>query len=110
MGLFLLLSVSAWSDQAARGGRAALDRAVAGIVFMLAGISIAVGAIHGVSETGELPKDSGWWMRLFYYLIGVVIAGALACIGSGSRSAWARVLRRHRHVPAVAGSKRDGWA
>ena len=34
---------------------------------MLAGISIAVGAIHGVSETGELPKDTGWWMRLFYY-------------------------------------------
>ena len=49
---------------------------------MLAGLSIAVGAIHGVSETGELPKDTGWWMRLFYYVIGLVIAGALASIGS----------------------------
>lgn len=56
--------------------------AVAGICFMLAGLSIAVGAIHGVSETGELPKDTGWWMRLFYYVIGLVIAAALASIGS----------------------------
>lgn len=54
----------------------------AGIAFLLAGISISVGAIHGVSETGELPKDTGWWMRLFYYLIGLVIVGALASIGT----------------------------
>ncbi len=54
----------------------------AGMAFMLAGISIAVGAIHGVSEAGDLPKDAGWWMRLFYHLIGVIIAGALASIGS----------------------------
>jgi hypothetical protein len=54
----------------------------AGLCFILAGLSIAVGAIHGVSETGEPPKDSGWWMRLFYYVIGVVIAGAFASIGS----------------------------
>ena len=54
----------------------------AGIGFMLAGLSMTVGAIHGVSETGELPKDTGWWMRLFYYVIGLVIAGALASIGS----------------------------
>lgn len=56
--------------------------AVAGIAFMLAGLSIAVGALHGVSETGDLPKDTGWWMRLFYTVIGVTIAGALASIGS----------------------------
>ena len=54
----------------------------AGFAFMLAGISIAVGAIHGVSETGDLPKDTGWWMRLFYYVVGLVLAGSLACIGS----------------------------
>ena len=54
----------------------------AGIAFMLAGISVAVGAIQGVSETGDLPKDTGWWMRLFYYVIGLVIAGSLASIGS----------------------------
>jgi hypothetical protein len=54
----------------------------AGIAFMLAGISVAVGAIHGVSETGDLPKDTGWWMRLFYYAIGVIIAASLASIGS----------------------------
>jgi hypothetical protein len=55
---------------------------VAGICFMLAGTSVAVGAIHGVSETGEPPQDSGWWMRLFYYVLGLVIAGSLASIGS----------------------------
>jgi hypothetical protein len=54
----------------------------AGICFLLAGISVAVGAIYGVSETGELPKDTGWWMRLFYTVIAVIIAGALASIGS----------------------------
>lgn len=56
--------------------------AAAGISFMLAGIAVAVGAIYGVSETGELPKDTGWWMRLFFYLIGVIIAGALASVGT----------------------------
>lgn len=54
----------------------------AGIIFMLAGISIAVGAVQGVLETGEPPKDTGWWMRLFYYVIGLVIAGSLASMGS----------------------------
>lgn len=55
---------------------------VAGLCFLLAGISVVVGAIHGVSDTGELPKDTGWWVRLFYYLVGVFMAGALASIGS----------------------------
>jgi len=55
---------------------------VAGIAFVLGGISVAVGAIHGVSETGDLPEDASWWMRLFYYLIGVAVAGALASIGT----------------------------
>jgi hypothetical protein len=56
--------------------------AAAGIAFMLAGLSIAVGAIHGVSATGELPKDTSWWMRLFYYVVGLVAVGALASIGT----------------------------
>jgi hypothetical protein len=93
MGLFLVLFGLGVVPMKPRPGDAPLwIAAVAGIAFMLAGISIAVGAIHGVSETGELPKDSGWWMRLFYYLIGVVIAGSLASIGTwvafgaGSRS------------------------
>ena len=107
------------ADRSGRGPDEAARRATrrcgsqpsAGIAFMLAGVSIAVGAIHGVSETGELPKDTGWWMRLFYYAIGLVIAAALAMhrLVGRVRSGPAR-LQRHRHVPAVAGSKRDGRA
>lgn len=83
MGLFLLLFGLGLIPIKPRAGDAPLwIAAVAGVAFMLAGISIAVGAIHGVSETGELPKDTGWWMRLFYTVIGVIIAGALASIGS----------------------------
>ena len=55
---------------------------VAGIAFMLAGLSIAVGAMNGVSESGDLPADAGWWMRLFYYVTGLAIAVSLASIGS----------------------------
>jgi hypothetical protein len=54
----------------------------AGLAFMLAGISIAVGAIHGVSATGEVPKHASWWMRLFYYVLGLTAAAALASIGT----------------------------
>ena len=83
MGLFLLLVGLGVVPMNPRSVHAPLWIAsAAGIAFMLAGISIAVGAIHGVSETGELPKHTGWWMRLFYYVIGLVIAGALASIGS----------------------------
>jgi hypothetical protein len=83
MGLFLLLFGLGVVPMKPRAGDAPLWIAsAAGIAFMLAGVSIAVGAIHGVSETGELPKDTGWWMRLFYYAIGLVIAASLAIIGS----------------------------
>ena len=83
MGLFLLLVGLGVVKPDRNAMHAPLwIAAVAGVAFMLAGISIAVGAIHGVSETGELPKDTGWWMRLFYTVIGVIIAGALASIGS----------------------------
>lgn len=54
----------------------------AGMMFLLAGVSIAVGAIQGVPESGELPEDTNWWFRLFYYVLGLVIACALAAIGS----------------------------
>lgn len=54
----------------------------ASLAFLLAGISIAVGAVNGVSETGEVPKDASWWMRLFYYVLGLAAAVALASIGS----------------------------
>jgi hypothetical protein len=83
MGLFLLLMSVGVVPMRPRPGDGPLwVAAVAGLCFVLAGISVAVGAIHGVSETGELPKDTGWWMRLFYTVIGVTIVGALACIGS----------------------------
>jgi hypothetical protein len=54
----------------------------AGLMFLLAGISIAVGALQGASPSGELPENTGWWLRLFYYLLGLVVAGLLASIGS----------------------------
>jgi hypothetical protein len=83
MGLFLLLFGLGIVPMKPRAGDAPLWIAIAaGIAFMLGGLSVAVGAIHGVSETGDLPKDTGWWMRLFYYLIGVLVAGALASIGT----------------------------
>jgi hypothetical protein len=83
MGLFLLLFGLGVVPMKPRAGDGPLWIAVvAGLCFMLAGISIAVGAIHGVSESGELPKDTGWWMRLFYTAIGVTVAGSLATIGS----------------------------
>ena len=83
MGLFLLLFGLGVVPMRPRPGDGPLWIAsAAGIAFMLAGLSIAVGAVHGVSETGEPPKDSGWWMRLFYTVIGVVIAASLASIGS----------------------------
>jgi hypothetical protein len=46
--------------------------AVAGLAFLLAGISIAVGALNGVSETGELPKDASVAVQKFAILRGVV--------------------------------------
>ena len=54
----------------------------AGLVFMLAGLSVAIGALNGVSATGELPRDSGWWMRLLYYVLGFGACAGLALIGS----------------------------
>ena len=56
--------------------------ALAGLAFLLAGISVVVGAINGVSHTGELPKDSGWWLRLFYHAVAVAVAATLATISS----------------------------
>jgi hypothetical protein len=83
MGLFLVLFGLGVVPMRPRTGDAPLWIAVvAGIAFVLGGISVAVGAIHGVSETGDLPEDASWWMRLFYYLIGVAVAGALASIGT----------------------------
>src|SRR5688572_11659387 len=83
MGLFLILTglgVLPMPPRSASG--AAWIATVAGLMFLLAGVSISVGAIHGVSETGELPENTGWWMRLFYYVTGLVAAGALAAIGT----------------------------
>jgi hypothetical protein len=54
----------------------------AGLAFLLAGISIAVGAIHGVSSDGELPKGAGWWSRVFYYGAGIFACVCLAAIGT----------------------------
>jgi len=54
----------------------------AGLMFFLAGISIAVGALQGASSSGELPANTGWWLRLFHYVLGLAVAGWLAAIGS----------------------------
>jgi hypothetical protein len=83
MGLFLMLTGLGVVPMPPRAAPGAHWIAVAaGMCFMLAGLSVAVGAIQGVSETGDLPKNSGWWMQLFYYGSGVIMAAALAAIGS----------------------------
>ena len=112
MGLFLLLFGLGVVPMKPRAGDAPLWIAsAAGIAFMLAGISIAVGAIHGVSETGELPKDTGWWMRpvLLRDRRGDRRRARQHRLVGRVRSGPAR-LQRDRHVPAVAGSERDGRA
>jgi hypothetical protein len=83
VGLYLLLMGLGVLPKPARGASGALwVAAVAGIAFMFAGISIAFGAIQGVSASGELPKDAGWWSRLLYYVLGLVACASLAVIGS----------------------------
>jgi hypothetical protein len=82
VGLYLLLTGLGVLPKP-RGPSGALCVAtVAGIAFLFAGISIAFGAVHGVSAKGELPKDAGWWSRLLYYVLGLVACGSLAVIGS----------------------------
>jgi hypothetical protein len=83
MGLFLLLvgfGVVPVKPRSVHGPMWLVS--AGGIAFMLAGISIAVGAIHGVSATGEIPKGASWWMRMFYYVLGLTAAAALASIGT----------------------------
>ncbi|MGH6768669.1 MAG: hypothetical protein ACRECO_06560, partial [Xanthobacteraceae bacterium] len=55
---------------------------VAGLVFMLGGLSITVGALNGVSSSGEIPKDTGWWVRFLYYALGLAVCAGLASIGT----------------------------
>jgi hypothetical protein len=83
MGLFLLLvglGVIPVNPRSVHGPMWTIS--AGGVAFMLAGLSISVGAIHGVSPTGDLPENTGWWMRLFYYVVGLAIVGALASIGT----------------------------
>jgi hypothetical protein len=54
----------------------------AGLTFFLAGVSIAVGALQSVSESGELPENSSWGVRLFYYVLGLAVASLLAAVGT----------------------------
>ena len=83
MGLFLLLVSLGVVPVKPRSVHAPIwILSAAGLAFLLAGISIAVGAIHGVSATGEVPKDASWWMRMFYYVLGLTAAAALASIGT----------------------------
>jgi uncharacterized membrane protein YedE/YeeE len=54
----------------------------AGLMFFLVGVSITVGAFQGVSQSGELPENTDWRLRLFYYVTGLAAVVALATIGS----------------------------
>lgn len=83
MGLFLLLVGLGVVKPDRNAMHAPLWVATcAGLVFMLAGISIAMGAIQGVSASGDLPKDASWWSRFFYYAIGLAVCAGLAAIGT----------------------------
>jgi hypothetical protein len=83
MGLFLVLMGFGVVKPEPRSVHGPLWIAtVAGLVFMLGGLSIVVGALNGVSGSGELPKHTGWWMRFFYYALGLVACAGLAAIGT----------------------------
>jgi hypothetical protein len=82
-GMGMVLILMGFGVIKPRGASAPLWIATAaGLAFLLAGTSVAVGAIHGVSSDGELPNDSGWWSRAFYYSAGLVACACLAAIGT----------------------------
>jgi hypothetical protein len=56
--------------------------AAAGLMFLLVGVSITIGAFQGVSQNGELPENTDWRLRIFYYMAGLAAVVALAAIGS----------------------------
>jgi hypothetical protein len=53
-----------------------------GLVFFLAGAAIFLQAIGRANESGNLPADAPFWMRVAQYLIGVTIFASFALIGS----------------------------
>src|SRR5262245_2764378 len=79
LGAFILLMGLGVLPFKPRPGEAPLwVLAAVGLAFFLAGVSIAIGALQGVSQNGELPENTNWWLRLFYYLVGLVVIGSLA--------------------------------
>jgi hypothetical protein len=57
--------------------------ACAGLVFLLAGVSVLIGALSSrAAPDGTLPDDAPFVLRLCQYLCGVTLAAMLATVGS----------------------------
>jgi hypothetical protein len=57
--------------------------ALAGFIFVLAGGALMLRWFAGGdTHDGELPKDAPMWILAVYYLVGLMVIGALATIAS----------------------------
>jgi hypothetical protein len=56
--------------------------ALAGLVFLLGGVSVLVQAIGRANDDAELPADASSWMIVLQYGSVVAICACLAAIGS----------------------------
>ena len=54
----------------------------AGLAFMLAGATVALGAVGNAEADGTLTADAPFGLRLAQYLMGLSIVGALALVES----------------------------
>jgi hypothetical protein len=54
----------------------------AGLVFLIGGLAVAMQALGGVDEAGELPPDAPAWMKLAQQLAALAIVGSLATLGT----------------------------
>jgi hypothetical protein len=82
MGIFILL-MAAGVIQPSKANAPMWVGGLAGIVFLFAGLAVALGSMKGASEyDGELPKDAPFLLRLLQYLLGLGTVAALAGVGS----------------------------
>ena len=55
----------------------------AGLVFVLAGGALVLRWFAGgETHDGELPQGSPVWLRVIYYLVGLICIGSLATVGT----------------------------